>query len=48
MKKRTYIQPEVEAMILPKDALMGPITIPGSSEGPEDPISSAPKKKWLF
>ena len=34
MKKRTYIQPKCEAMILPKDALMAPIALKGSGEGP--------------
>ena len=48
MKKRTYIQPELDTMILPAEALMDPITIPGSPEGPADPVSPAPEKKWLF
>ena len=34
MEKRTYIQPAIETMVLPKDALMESITIPGSGEGP--------------
>lgn len=48
MKKLTYIQPKVEAMVLPKEALMDSIIIPGSGEGPEDPVSPAPERKWLF
>ena len=36
MKKRTYIQPAIETLVLPKDALMGDIMqgIPGTGGGP--------------
>ena len=34
MEKRTYIQPEVDTMVVPKDALMDPIILAGSGEGP--------------
>ena len=34
MDKRTYIQPEVDTMVVPKDALMDPIILAGSGEGP--------------
>lgn len=47
MKKRTYIQPELDTMILPAEALMDPIIIPGSSEGPADP-APAKREKWLW
>ena len=47
MKKRTYIQPEMDTMILPAEALMDPITIPGSPEGPADP-APALREKWLW
>ena len=30
MKKRTYIQPEMEVAVLPKDALMAPQPLAGS------------------
>ena len=41
MEKRTYIQPEMDTMILPAEALMDPITIPGSPEGPADPVNTS-------
>ena len=34
MEKRTYIQPEVGTMVVPEDALMDPIILAGSGEGP--------------
>ena len=36
MEKRTYIQPEMEVAVLPKDALMGDIMqgLPGTGGGP--------------
>ena len=51
MKKRTYIQPEMDTMILPAEALMDPITIPGSPEGPADPVntsSPAPQRETPY
>ena len=30
MKKRTYIQPKMDTMVLPQDALMGEIALAGS------------------
>ena len=41
--KRTYIQPTIDTMVLPKEALMGPISLAGSGEGP-GVGSSAPKR----
>ena len=32
--KRTYIQPTIDTMVLPQEALMGPIPLAGSGEGP--------------
>ena len=42
MKKYQYIQPKVEAMIVPADALMDPIALPGSPEGPT--VNGAPTR----
>ena len=36
MEKRTYIQPAMDTMVLPKDALMDPIALAGSGEGPSE------------
>lgn len=44
MKKYQYIQPKVEAMIVPADALMDPIAMPGSSEGPTVNVNGAPTR----
>lgn len=45
MKKRTYTQPKMEVAVLPQDALMDELVIPGSGQGPADP-TSAPKRRW--
>ncbi len=42
MKKRTYIQPKVDTMVAPKDALMDPIVLAASSSGPGVGGSLAP------
>ena len=34
MEKRTYIQPEMDTVVLPAEALMDPIALAGSSTGP--------------
>ena len=40
MKKRIYIQPKMDTMVLPKDALMDPIALAGSGEGTANPAPS--------
>ena len=34
MNKQMYTKPQVEMELIPQEALMGPIAIPGSGEGP--------------
>ena len=34
MKKNQYIQPKVAAMVVPEEALMDSIAMPGSPDGP--------------
>ena len=43
MEKRTYIQPEVGTMVVPEDAVMTPIPLAGSGEGPTLAPSWRPK-----
>ena len=45
MKKRTYIQPETATMILPKEALMGDITLSSSGSMATVGGGGAPKKR---
>ena len=44
MKKQTYIQPKMETMVLPKDALMGEDLILSSS-GSMGKVGGAPKRR---
>ena len=43
MEKRTYIQPKVDTMVVPEDAVMTPIPLAGSGEGPTLAPSWRPK-----
>jgi len=43
MKKNTYIQPTVEAMVLPKDVLMEDLIL--SSSGSMGKVGGAPKRR---
>ena len=46
MEKRTYIQPVIETMVLPKDALMDGIALAGSGTmGTVGGGSGAPKRQ---
>ena len=45
MKEQTYIQPKMETMVLPKDALMGGEDLILSSSGSMGKVGEAPKRR---
>ena len=49
MEKRTYIQPAMDTMVLPKDVMMNdPEPASGGSWPTDDPADPAPKRERVF